>query len=293
MRRPAAAEPLVRERAPAKLNLDLSVTGRRADGYHLLDSLVVFLDLADELTLAPAASLDLRVQGPMAGDLPSGEGNIVSRAARALARATGVTQGASITLDKRLPVAAGIGGGSADAAAALRGLCRLWGVRPEPEALAELALGLGADVPACLNGRPLRMRGVGERLDSLPDLLPLDLVLVNPRRPLATADVFRTLALPQGGVEESPAALDLAPLDRLERSRNDLEEPARALLPEIGRVLSGLRETPGCRLARMSGSGPTCFGLFADAPAAQAAALELARRRPGWWVAASRSRGAP
>jgi 4-diphosphocytidyl-2-C-methyl-D-erythritol kinase len=293
MRRPAAAEPLVRERAPAKLNLDLHVTGRRADGYHLLDSLVVFLDLADELTLTPAASLDLRAQGPMAGDLPAGQGNIVLRAARALARATSVTDGAAITLDKRLPVAAGIGGGSADAAAALRGLCRLWGVRPEPEALAELALGLGADVPACLDGRPLRMCGVGERLDPLADLPPLDLVLVNPRRPLATADVFRTLALPQGGLEEPPAALDLAPLDRLPRSRNDLEAPAQARLPEIGRVLAALGETPGCRLARMSGSGPTCFGLFADAPAAQAAALELARRQPGWWVVASRSQGAP
>jgi 4-diphosphocytidyl-2-C-methyl-D-erythritol kinase len=268
------------------------VTGRRADGYHLLDSLVVFLDLADELTLVPAAALDVRTRGPMAEDLPAGEANIVLRAARALARATGAIQGAAITLDKRLPVAAGIGGGSADAAAALRGLCRLWGVRPAPEALAELALGLGADVPACLDGRPLRMRGVGERLDPLAGLPPLDLVLVNPRRPLATADVFRALRLPPGRVEEPSAALDLAPLDRLWPSRNDLEAPAQALLPEIGRVLAGLRETPGCRLARMSGSGPTCFGLFADLRAAQAAALELARRHPGWWVAACRSREA-
>lgn len=291
MRPPAAAESLVRERAPAKLNLDLRVTGRRADGYHLLDSLVVFLDLADELTLAPAASLELRAHGPMAGDLPTGDGNIVLRAARALADAMGVTRGAAITLDKRLPVAAGIGGGSADAAAALRGLCRLWGVRPEPEVLARLALGLGADVPACLDGRPLRMRGVGERLDPLADPPPLDLVLVNPRRPLATADVFRTLRVPPGRPEEPSSALDLAPLDRLQRSRNDLEAPARALLPEIGRVLEALRETRGCRLARMSGSGPTCFGRFADPPAAQAAALELARRYPGWWVTACRSRG--
>lgn len=293
MRPPAAAESLVRERAPAKLNLDLRVTGRRADGYHLLDSLIVFLDLADELTLAPTASLELSAHGPMAGDLPTGDGNIVLRAARALADAMGVTRGAAITLDKRLPVAAGIGGGSADAAAALRGLCRLWGVRPEPEVLARLALGLGADVPACLDGRPLRMRGVGERLDPLADPPPLDLVLVNPRRPLATADVFRTLRVPPGRPEEPSSALDLAPLDRLQRSRNDLEAPARALLPEIGRVLEALRETRGCRLARMSGSGPTCFGRFADPPAAQAAALELARRYPGWWVTACRSQGAP
>lgn len=291
MRPPAAAESLIRERAPAKLNLDLRVTGRRADGYHLLDSLVVFLDLADELTLAPASSLELRAHGPMAGDLPTGDGNIVLRAARALADAMGVTRGAAITLDKRLPVAAGIGGGSADAAAALRGLRRLWGVRPEPEVLARLALGLGADVPACLDGRPLRMRGVGERLDPLADPPPLDLVLVNPRRPLATADVFRTLRVPPGRPEEPSSALDLAPLDRLQRSRNDLEAPARALLPEIGRVLEALRETRGCRLARMSGSGSTCFGRFADPPAAQAAALELARRYPGWWVTACRSRG--
>lgn len=287
---PATAEPSVREAAPAKLNLDLLVTGRRPDGYHELDSLVVFADLGDTLVFAPAEDLRLEVAGPTAPDLPDGEANIVLRAARLLAARAGVPARAAIRLDKRLPVAAGIGGGSADAAAALRGLARLWGVRLDSAELAALALELGADVPACLLGRPARLRGVGERLEPLAGLPALDLVLANPGRPLATAAVFREL----GGRFGAPRAEPVAPRDllgALRRSRNDLEAPARRLVPEIGAVLAALAAEPACALARMSGSGPTCFGLFPDAASASAAAARIAARQPGWWVAACRAGG--
>lgn len=283
MRRPAAARPGWRERAPAKLNLDLLVTGRRADGYHLLDSLVVFLDLGDTLAVEPGPALELAVTGPMAAGLDAGPGNLVLRAARALAERAGVVAGARLTLEKHLPVAAGIGGGSADAAAALRLLDRFWGTGLPPADLAALAGPLGADVPVCLAGRPARMLGVGDRLEPVPGLPALDLVLANPRRPLATAAVFQALELAPGAARPPGAARDLA------GSRNDLEAPARRLMPEIGALLAALAAEPGCGLARMSGSGPTCFGLFPDAAAARAAAARLAGRHPGWWLAACRS----
>lgn len=279
---------MIVEAAPAKLNLDLLVTGRRADGYHLLDSFVTFLDQGDRLSLAPAAALRLDVVGATAADLPVGEENIVLRAARGLAALAGHPPAAAIILDKRLPVAAGIGGGSADAAATLRGLCRLWRVAPPPEALAELALGLGADVPVCLAGQPARMQGIGERIE--PCTLPaLDLVLVNPRLPLATAAVFKALDRSRCG----PRPSGPAPATAWRASRNDLEPAARALLPAIDAALAALAAAPGCTLARMSGSGPTCFGLFPDRSAALAAATALQAARPGWWVVACRSLAAP
>lgn len=272
---------MLHEAAPAKLNLDLLVTGRRADGYHLLDSLVTFVDVGDRLTFAHAPELCLKVMGSTAGALPEAEENIVLRAARRLAETVGMEPRAAITLDKRLPVAAGVGGGSADAAATLRGLCCLWEVNLLEARLAELALGLGADVPVCLHGRPARMRGIGEQLEPLADLPALDLVLVNPRMALSTAAVFRALDFTRCG----PRTAELV----WQRSRNDLEAPARRLLSVIGEVLEALRAAPGCALARMSGSGPTCFGLFADAEAARAAAAALQEAHPGWWVAACRS----
>ena len=288
MRGHGTAEPAVRETAAAKLNLDLLVTGRRVDGYHLLDSLVVFADVGDELTFAPAPDLRLEVVGPMANGLPVGEGNIVGRAARRLAAQVGIPARAAITLDKRLPVAAGIGGGSSDAAAALRGLKRLWGLSLNPETLQALALELGADVPACLLGRAVRMRGIGDRLDPLPVLPTLHLVLANPRVPLSTAAVFGELRLDRCGPRaEPPDTADL--LGTLRRSRNDLEAPARRLLPAIDAVLAALAAAPGCLLARMSGSGPTCFGLFPDAAAARTAAAGLAARHPDWWIAPCRA----
>ena len=284
---PRADGPLV-EAARAKLNLDLLLTGKRANGYHELDSLVVFAEVADRLTLRPAARLAVDCVGPFAADLPPGDGNIVRRAVQRLAAALGTAPGVAVTLDKRLPVASGIGGGSADAAAALRGLARLWGITPDAPVLAETALALGSDVLACLHGRTARMRGIGEQIEFLPPTPPLDLVLLNPGIPLGTPEVFARVRPEQFATRLGlvPERLDAA---WLAGSRNDLELPARRLLPEIGAVLAALAATPGCRLARMSGSGPTCFGLFDDAAAAQSAASTLAATHPGWWSMATQA----
>ena len=268
------------ELAAAKVNLFLHITGRRADGYHLLDSLVVFAGVGDVLAAEPAATLSLRIAGPFGGALDDGSDNLVLRAARALAERTGATAGAALTLTKNLPVASGIGGGSADAAAALRLLARLWNV---PGAEDDLALGLGADVPACLAGRPARMQGIGEILTPAPALPPCGLVLVNPGVAVATPAVFRArrgefrprASLPAGWATAAEMAADLADLG------NDLEAPALSLAPEIGIVLAELRARPGTLLARMSGSGATCFALCATATTAAAIAAFLQRR--GWW----------
>lgn len=270
--------------ARAKINLSLHVTGQRADGYHLLDSLVAFADLGDQITCAAASTLSLRLGGPEAAGLSAGEDNLVLRAARAMGAATG----AVITLDKRLPLASGIGGGSADAAATLLALARLWRL-PLPEAGAVLAL--GADVPVCLYGKSCRMAGVGEVITALPHALPAaHLVLVNPRVEVSTPAVFKALprkdnaAMPQTLPRLSSVA-DLATF--LHQQRNDLEAPALALQPVIGTVKTALSGQNGCLLARMSGSGATCFGLFADAETAAAAAQALRLHHPGWWVEAA------
>lgn len=272
------------EDAPAKVNLCLHVTGRRADGYHLLDSLVVFAGTGDRVTAAPGQGLALRLEGPEAAGLAAEPDNLVLRAARTM----GVAE-ASLTLWKGLPVASGIGGGSADAAACLRALARLTG-RGLPDAGAVLAL--GADVPVCLAGRPARMRGVGEALSPLPPLPPVWMVLANPRVAVSTPQVFAGL-----GRRDNPALPDLpaqgwrdaAALARwlAAATRNDLEAPARAVAPVIGDVLAALAAAPGCLLARMSGSGATCFGLFARDTEARAAAAALRAARPLWWVAAA------
>jgi 4-diphosphocytidyl-2-C-methyl-D-erythritol kinase len=280
--------------APAKLNLFLHVTGRRADGYHLLDSLVAFADCGDTLRAAPAPALSLAVTGPFAGGLAEEQDNLVLRAARALAAAagsaavlepgTGLNPGARLELEKHLPVASGIGGGSADAAATLRLLCRLWGVTLDTAVLDRLALELGADVPVCLHGRPARMSGVGETLEPAPALPPCHVVLVNPGVAVATQAVFRArtggfsapATLPAGWPDAAAMARGLAALG------NDLEAPARALCPVIGDVLAAIGRQPGCLLARMSGSGATCFGLFADAALAGQAAAGVAPS--GWWA---------
>ena len=286
----------VSEFAPAKVNLYLHVTGRRPDGYHLLDSLAVFPAVGDRLLAMPAEALSLTFEGPF-GAVLEGEadnpetGNLVLRAARAL----GGTAGARIVLEKQLPVASGIGGGSADAAATLRLLCRLWGLplacspvgsagaASAPAGLAAIALTLGADVPVCLASRPARMGGVGEALTPAPGLPPAGMVLVNPGVALATAAVFRARGAGFSAPAELPASWpDAAAMaNDLGKLRNDLEPPAIGLCPVIGVVLSALAAVPGCLLARMSGSGATCFGLFPDAPTAEAAARALAR--PGWW----------
>ncbi|RAI58647.1 4-(cytidine 5'-diphospho)-2-C-methyl-D-erythritol kinase [Roseicella frigidaeris] len=273
---------MLAEFAPAKVNLYLHVTGRRADGYHLLDSLAVFGPAGDVLALAPAASLTLALEGPFGGALAAEPDNLVLRAARALAAAAGRPAAAGLTLTKHLPVASGIGGGSADAAAALRGLHRLWDLGLDAAALAGIAASLGADIPVCLGRRPMRMGGIGEVLTPAPILPACGLLLANPGLALATPAVFRArqggfsppAALPTRWPDGPAMARDLAAL------RNDLEAPAIALCPPIGTVLAALRSLPGCLLARMSGSGATCFGLFADAAAARAAATRLPA---GWW----------
>jgi len=284
--RPAA----VRVAAPAKLNLHLHVVGRRPDGYHLLDSLVAFADDADvvEVRHDPAGPA-LELAGPGAAALADEPDNLVLRAVRALAAALGRPPTAAIRLDKRLPVAAGVGGGSADAAAVLRALARLWGLGEGHPAPAAVAPGLGADVPACLACRPCFMGGVGELLDPAPPLPPAWTVLANPGVPCPTPPVFRA----RTGPFSAPARFrdppeDAAALARLLADRrNDLEAPALSLVPQIADVLSALTGTPGCLLARMSGSGATCFGLYADRTAAEAAASALSRT-PGWRVRAAR-----
>lgn len=284
------SEGVVTVLAPAKVNLTLHVTGRRADGYHLLDSLVVFAGVHDVLTIAPGEGLRLEVGGPHGGVLgPMAGDNIILRAARALAEATGCTAGAHITLHKVLPVAAGVGGGSADAAAALLGLCRLWGVSlPEPEMLA-LAGRMGADVPVCLRGRATTVGGVGEHLSDAPPLPAAWLVLVNPGVPLSTPAVFKARSgpfsdpAPLVGAVSDAAALAAA----LAARRNDLTDAALSLAPEIGVVLAALSALPGCLLARMSGSGATCWGLFPTEAEAHAAARTLHTQHAGWWTAAA------
>lgn len=275
--------------APAKVNLYLHVTGKRADGYHLLDSLVVFAGVGDTLTLAPAPDLRLTVAGPTAAALAGDDDNIVLRAARLLADRAGIAAGAHITLTKRLPVAAGIGGGSADAAATLHGLMRLWNVALAEDDLHALGLSLGADVPVCLAGRPTTMTGVGECLTAAPPLPSAWLVLVNPRRPLSTPAVFKARTGPFTAAHPltDPPADAHALARALALRGNDLTQAARRLEPVVGDMLAMLAAQPGCLLARMSGSGATCFGLFADEPAAHTAAATLTTAHPAWWVAAA------
>lgn len=270
--------------APAKVNLYLHVTGRRDDGYHLLDSLIVFTALADELELAPADGLSLAVEGPFAQLAGPDEENLVLRAARSLQQAAGIERGMAARLVKNIPAAAGLGGGSADAAAALRGLAQLWRIDPGRVDLQALALGLGADVPVCLHGRPSFVGGIGEDIEVAPPLPGAGLLLVNPGVALATPAVFarrRGGFSPAGRFAAAPADADaLAGL--LAGRDNDLAPAAIALAPVVGDVLDALSAAPGCLLARMSGSGATCFGLFRDEAAAAAAAGAV--RRDGWWV---------
>lgn len=268
--------------APAKVNLFLRVVGRRADGYHLLDSLVVFAGVGDAVAAAPAAALSLAVEGPEAGALAAEPDNLVLRAARALARVAGVPARAALTLSKSLPVASGIGGGSADAAAALRVLDALWDTRLGPAGLRAVAATLGADVPVCVGGRPARMRGVGEVLSAAPALPRFGLLLANPRQALPTPSVFRARA---GGFSAEAAMPDrlsdaAALAEWLRPLGNELEAAAVALLPPVAAVLAAIAAQPGCLLARMSGSGATCFGLFATAEEAARGAAALP---PGWW----------
>jgi 4-diphosphocytidyl-2-C-methyl-D-erythritol kinase len=285
---PVRPEPLI-EFAPAKINLYLHVTGRRPDGYHSLESLVVFANVGDSLELTPAADFTLDLAGPYASALDGGADNLVLKAARLLADATATQAGAHLRLTKRLPVASGIGGGSADAAAALRGLIRLWGLVPAPALVSDLALRLGADVPVCIARQSTQIEGLGESLNPAPRLPGFWLVLVNCGIGLATANVFKARTgafLAADPLTEPPrdiAALAVA----LARRRNDLTSAAIGLVPEIGVTLAAIEAQPGCMIARMSGSGATCFGLFGEEDSARSAARALAARHPSWWVVAA------
>lgn len=280
--------------APAKLNLYLHVGPPLADGRHPLDSLAAFADIGDTVIASASDRLDLAVDGPFADTLGADPDNLVLRAARALATTDGRPPQAALRLTKRLPVASGIGGGSADAAAALRALNRLWGLGRTDADLEAIAAPLGADVPVCVAGRAALMSGTGETLAPSP-ALPQDIgvVLVNPRVAAPTGPVYRAFdALTPGTADFAAPALpdalpDLEALVRvLAARRNDLETAAISLVPAIADVLGALRTTPGVAFARMSGSGATCFGLTVGRAAAGRAAAELASRHPGWWVAA-------
>jgi 4-diphosphocytidyl-2-C-methyl-D-erythritol kinase len=277
--------------ARAKVNLFLHVLGRRPDGRHTLESLAVFPDLGDVLTAEPGPIRSLSLDGPFALDLGAGEDNLAMRAVQALGAELDETAGIALRLEKRLPVASGVGGGSADAAAALRLAMRVWGRAPDGAALRRIAAGLGADVPVCLASAPAIMRGIGDELSDPPLLPAFWLVLANPLRGLSTAEVFGALErrrnppaprIPAGFADVGALASWLAV------QRNDLEAPARARLPAVGAVLGALRWAPACRLARMSGSGATCFGLFETEAAAVEAAAALRGAEPRWWVAPAR-----
>jgi 4-diphosphocytidyl-2-C-methyl-D-erythritol kinase len=288
MRQSIVAGPLA-EKAFAKINLTLRVLGRRADGYHDLESLVAFADLADTLTLQPGAATALEIDGPYAGPSGPTADNLVLKAVSCLRqRVDGLTAG-HFKLEKNLPVAAGIGGGSADAAAALRLLARDNGLAFDDARLTEAALAVGADVPVCLASRPRIMRGVGDKLSAPLELPPLPAVLVNPGVALATRDVFARLVISQNGktgVGEVPRTFDAA-IEFLTQHGNDLAQPAISCVPVIAEALDAMGAVPGLRLARMSGSGATCFALFATAGEAAAAAWLLQEAHPEWWVRAT------
>ncbi|MBA5777645.1 4-(cytidine 5'-diphospho)-2-C-methyl-D-erythritol kinase [Stappia sp. F7233] len=279
--------------AAAKVNLALHVTGRRNDGYHLLDTLVVFPDIGDRLSAEPGDSVTLVLEGPFAAALSaeSADGDLVLKAARLLATLSPrPLPGARLTLEKALPVASGIGGGSADAAAALRLLCSFWNLEPDEAELHGLALQLGADVPMCLASKTARITGIGEDIVPLAGIPPFGIVLANPGVPVPTPLVFAKLAsrdnpplpaIPGGGFESLSRFIDW-----LGSTRNDLEASAIEAAGEIADVLNALRSDPDVALARMSGSGATCFAITGSRRDADAIAARLRQTHPDWWIAA-------
>lgn len=267
--------------APAKVNLTLHVTGQRKDGYHLLDSLVAFADVGDRITVMPASNTTLEVTGPRAEGVPTDGSNLVLRAAALFDHPV------RVLLSKHLPAAAGIGGGSSDAAATVLALAELTGTTRLPEGVADL----GADLRVCLMRQAARMQGIGEQVTPCPDLPPLFAVLANPGVALPTPDVFKGLASKTNAPmpKRLPKGMKPKPfIDWLKSQRNDLEAPAIKLAPVIGTVLEALTALPGAELARMSGSGATCFALFETEEQAATAAGRLADQHPEWWIKAAR-----
>lgn len=291
----AQNRPSVSLPAPAKINLYLHLTGRRADGYHLLDSLTAFASVGDVLRIEESERFSFHVDGPFAAALTEAEradskdsSNIAVRAVMGLAEAAGRKPCVSVHLTKNLPAAAGIGGGSADAAAAVRGLTALWGLPSDASYLEGLLRSLGADVPVCFHGRAARLRGTGEILDPVPALPAVPVVLVNPLRPCPTKEVFRqTRAFfrePTILPDRFENAFSLAAF--LKGTENALTEAALQVVPEIATCLSDLSKAEGCLLSRMSGSGATCFGIFGSEPYALRCAQTLQADQPDLWVRA-------
>lgn len=280
---------LLVEKAPAKINLTLRVIGRRQDGYHELESLVAFAGIADRLKLVPAQCPSLTVAGQFATACGPVEDNLVLKAVRALGERVERLKAGRFELEKNLPVAAGIGGGSSDAAAALRLLARANGIDSDDARLASAALAAGADVPVCLDPRARIMRGVGERLSEPIEIPTLHVVVVNPGVPLSTRDVFAAFSGGGGSV----GALDRIPREQdaliafLAMHGNDLTEAAIACSGAVSEVLAALHALPGVRLVRMSGSGPTCFALFSTGHEARRAAHLLEGENRGWWICAT------
>ena len=278
------------EDAPAKVNLTLDVLGRRSDGYHSIDSVVVFARVGDRLTLTMDGPLALSLRGSNVQQTGPIEDNLVLKAARALAAEVPGLKLGHFTLQKRLPVAAGLGGGSSDAAAALRLLARANRIAIGDVRLHQAARRVGADVPVCVDPRSRRMRGIGEKLSAPLGLPALPAVLVNPGAAVSTQAVFASLGYKLGKALKPAPRWRALPANRdgliefLVGQRNDLEPAAIAIAPGIGRALAALRREPGCLLARMSGSGATCFGLFGSSRAAAAAARRLSTAYPSWWV---------
>lgn len=288
-----------REQAPAKINLFLHITGKRDDGYHLLESLVCFTETGDLLSgeLRNDGKITLEITGPMAAGLADDvrDENLVMRAARLLQAESGTELGADLILEKHLPVASGIGGGSADAAATIRLLCAMWSLDLAPDTLSRIALDLGADVPVCLHGRTTLMSGIGETLVDVPDLPDLPMVLVNPGKAVSTPAIFRAREediFSQAGLWNKDAVFDsgAALAAALQDCGNDLTLPASGLLPEICDVLNALAREEGCLLARMSGSGATCFAVYDTVEQAERAADAIANRHTDWWVSPTRIR---
>ena len=273
-------------RAPAKINLFLHITGKRDDGYHLVQSVMVFVDVGDDLEFSRHDGLLIDVEGPFAGEMPAANENLVYKAAQLLAQEFKVPLRGAVHLTKNLPVASGIAGGSSDAAAALKGFVKLWGLPEEVDRVQRVAQKLGADVPACLIGKPVWAEGIGEKMTRLPEMPPLHIVLVNPLVATPTPEVFRRFR------NKFSAPLQFMGRKKtmhewiadLKIYRNDLLDAATEVTPEIPQVLNALMETPNCHVARLSGSGATCFGIYDTQAAAIAAVNKLKQLYPRWWV---------
>lgn len=284
-----ASESQIAVNAAAKINLYLHVTGRRPDGYHELDSLVGFTEVGDQILAERADEISLKIVGPFSGGLSVNEDNLVLRAARSLAREAGCQSGSAITLQKNLPVSSGIGGGSSDAAATLHALNTLWQTNLSPDELAQIGLGLGADVPVCLLRKTARMSGIGEVICPMLPLPDFGVLLINPRVPVSTRQGFKARHGPFSSVVEETVPADRAEFCRfLLSQKNDLQDPAIEFVPVIAKVLETLSAQTGCHMARLSGSGATCFGLFDDQEAAAAAGIAISTQHAGWWIQPTR-----